>query len=358
MRFVPWLTLTLVAIAAFLTFAPNLLLHFILDLVISYSLIVTVASGLAAIAATTSVVRARNADSRRIVSLAVLSVSILLLAVTVQREWLSLARIDFDFTADGVRLSGTLYKPLGSGPFPAVVMAHGSPPLPRRLYAVWADQLTRAGYAVLIFDKRGTGLSQGSYDVENNAARAVLERHGKDLAAAIDALADDTRINPLRISIVGISQAGWTVPAALSHTKHLRSFVLISGPVASTAEESAYSNSTGELAGSDWVRRRAKADAAVARTLPTGFDPVPLLRASKVRGHWIFGTRDASIPVTRSLQNLNGLVREGQPYSFEVLNDADHLLLNWQSGVPDFDKRMWSSLKRELDNAAIGSSPH
>lgn len=138
------------------------------------------------------------------------------------------------------------------------------------------------------------------------------------------------------------------MPVALQHTQNVASFVLISGPTCTNREEATYSDTTGERAGADWARRRLDADAQVLKAGPGGFDPLPYLRGTNIRGHWIFGSRDASIPVTRSSAILDELIATGRPYSYETLDEADHLQITWRGGVPDFDPRVWAILKREL----------
>jgi dipeptidyl aminopeptidase/acylaminoacyl peptidase len=60
---------------------------------------------------------------------------------------------EFSFESDGETLNGTLHKPEGEGPFPAVVAMHGSGPGERDspIYLHLARALTEAGTAVLLF---------------------------------------------------------------------------------------------------------------------------------------------------------------------------------------------------------------
>lgn len=351
MRNVSWLSVLLMLVGAAVVLLPNLLLHFVLDALYSYRAIALGLSGAAMAALCFSALRAHKGSIRRGVAIGGLAIAVAVSGFALYRDWLSYPRAEFSVRADGAILRGTLFQPAATGRFPAAIIAHGSPAVPRRLYAVWAEALVREGFAVLIFDKRGTGDSQGSYDKDNNGSSQVLELHGRDLAAVADALAADARIDRTRISFVGLSQAGWTVPVALQHTSNIASFVLISGPTCTGREEGVFSDATGESVGADWVRRRADADAAVAKAGPGGFDPLPYLRNSNVRGHWVFGSRDASIPVTRSKTLLDELIAEGKPYSYDVLDEADHLLIVWRGGVPDFDPRMWAILRRNLNKS-------
>ena len=118
--------------------------------------------------------------------------------------------VRFSNTAAGIELAGTLTIPTGDGPFPTVVTISGSGPQDRdetilghRPFAVLADHLARHGVAVLRFDDRGVGESEGDFAsatsldfaddaeaaTERNAVlqrklfRIVLEEPDADIAA-------------------------------------------------------------------------------------------------------------------------------------------------------------------------------
>jgi alpha-beta hydrolase superfamily lysophospholipase len=67
------------------------------------------------------------------------------------------------FENGDVRLSYRLDRPEGRGPFPAVVVGHGSGRMTQRDFQFYADGLRRRGFAVLRYDKRGVGASTGTF---------------------------------------------------------------------------------------------------------------------------------------------------------------------------------------------------
>jgi len=92
----------------------------------------------------------------------------------------------FANTSGQLKLEGTITKPKGAGPFPALVLISGSGPqnrngelLGHKPFWVIADYLARKGIAVLRYDERGVGDSEGdfsqatSYDLKGDAADAV-----------------------------------------------------------------------------------------------------------------------------------------------------------------------------------------
>lgn len=74
----------------------------------------------------------------------------------------SFLRTDIEFNADETALRGWFYTPEGSGPFPAIVMAHGFAALKEMGLVPYAERFVEAGFAVLAFDHRNFGASDGT----------------------------------------------------------------------------------------------------------------------------------------------------------------------------------------------------
>lgn len=71
-------------------------------------------------------------------------------------------RTEVEFGADGATLRGWLYRPEGStGRLPVVVMAHGFSAVKEMYLDAYAAVFSQAGLAVLVFDNRGFGASDG-----------------------------------------------------------------------------------------------------------------------------------------------------------------------------------------------------
>lgn len=113
---------------------------------------------------------------------------------------------ELQFANGPVTLSGTLTLPAGPGPHAALVLVHGSNALTRAVFGPWSRYFAGLGYAVLAYDKRGTGKSTGDW---KQADFAVL---GADVLAAVRSLAARPDIRADRIGLWGASQAGWIMP--------------------------------------------------------------------------------------------------------------------------------------------------
>jgi pimeloyl-ACP methyl ester carboxylesterase len=124
-------------------------------------------------------------------------------------------REQVEFVAKGVRLRGELILPQAARDIlsPGVVLVHGSGPQDRHGYAsimaLIAERFAQAGFAVLSYDKRGVGASQGDW---TTAGFDVL---GADAHAGLAFLRNHAGIDPENVGFSGSSQAGWVAAAAV-----------------------------------------------------------------------------------------------------------------------------------------------
>ncbi len=128
----------------------------------------------------------------------------------------------------GIKLAGTLTLPEGEGPFPAVVMISGSGPQNRdeelmghKPFWVIADHLTNNGIAVLRYDDRGVGGSEG------DAASSTTYDFVGDALSAVSYL--KSRPEVLEIGLVGHSEGGIIAPIAASKSDEVDFIVLMAG---------------------------------------------------------------------------------------------------------------------------------
>ncbi len=139
---------------------------------------------------------------------------------------------EVSFSSNGqIVLAGTLTVPSGTGKFPAAILLSGSGPRDRdeslaghQPFLVLADALTRAGIAVLRYDKRGFGKSTGDY------ASATAEDFASDAESAIAYLKTRPEIDGGKIGLVGHSEGGILAPMVAMKSRDVAFIVLLAGP--------------------------------------------------------------------------------------------------------------------------------
>jgi dienelactone hydrolase len=234
--------------------------------------------------------------------------------------------------SSGVTLAGFLYLPPGTGPFPGVVLVHGSGQV-RALDQTWlAMNFVDRGYAVLSYDKRGVGDSGGEYrGVGPRNSDSLIRVLAGDAVAGLEALARDARIDRRRLGLAGGSQAGWIIPNAAARFPAAFA-VILSGPLVTVGQEIYYSdvfeNTDRPLLGVDSILGTYAG--------PAGFDPVPDVRRMNGAVYWVWGEQDRSIPAVRSAIIGRGLIDElgRQSWRTITLPSGDHALLDTGTGQP------------------------
>jgi hypothetical protein len=138
---------------------------------------------------------------------------------------------DVTFASKGkdVKLAGTLTRPKGDGPFPAVVLISGSGPQDRdesllghKPFLVLADHLTRMGIMVLRHDDRGVGKSTGKF------TSATSRDFADDAAGAVAFL--KARKDVGKIGLMGHSEGGIIAPMVAAANADVGFIVLLAGP--------------------------------------------------------------------------------------------------------------------------------
>lgn len=310
--------------------------------------------------------------------------------------------VSFNSTTADVSLRGTLTMPRGSGPFPAIVLVGGSGPTDRdettaghKPFLVLADYLTRKGFAVLRYDKRGIAQSTGSYEA------ATLQQLAGDAQSAVAYLKSRKEVDPKRLGILGHSEGGILAAIVAKNSPDVNWLVLLATP-ASNGERTLLRQSeliarTGGLPEDQITRsqqfdrlayaivRQEKSRAAVetklndlveksglSASMPPAalqaqfrlmttpwfrdfldFEPQPLLEQLQCPVLAVNGDRDLQVDADNSVPLLRKAYEKSGNKDFTVLEieGVNHLFQKAQSGSPALYGAIQETMAPEVLNA-------
>jgi len=145
---------------------------------------------------------------------------------------------EITFRSGPFKVVGDLKLPSGTGPHPVVVFVHGDGPNNRTssgTYPPIMSRMHRAGYATFAWDKPGTGESTGEFD-----RRILFEQRARVLLDAIAVLKNHPALDPDRIGLWGVSQAGYVMPVALAQSEDIAFMIAVSCPGEAGIDQTAY----------------------------------------------------------------------------------------------------------------------
>ena len=271
------------------------------------------------------------------------------------------------FGSAGVELSGTLYLPKDGRALGAVVVTHSASSATRDLplYTHLKTMLPSLGYAVFVYDRRGSGKSGGDLAASDYALLA------DDAIAAVRMLKADPRMDPKRVGIWGQSQGGWIAVLAASRSAEVAFVVSVSAPVvtpdvqmifystnslrvngypqaeidqmvATRNAVDAYMRGTGDRETAQrlvdaarlrpWFKLTYMGDTVKDRELSRWrreieHDPMRTLEQVGVPALMIFGAVDPIVPVDISVQRLRGAAATHPEMRVVVIGGADHAMM-------------------------------
>lgn len=244
------------------------------------------------------------------------------------------------FQSDGVTLAGTVHLPKGTGPFPAVVLVHGSGKEARESDEYGA-YLASHGLVVLTYDKRGVAQSGGRYCpgiapwfMCFQTPSSVYDQLTHDASAAVNTVAQLPQVG--KIGLWGFSQGGWVAPIAASLNPNIDFLVQLSAPAVTLREENYIEKLMGHYP--EPLFPDAATIAAHMANAPKGFFyPQSYLEQLRIPSLWLYGGKDREIPVDASIQNLHTWKPDDPQVTIKVYPEADHnLRLPGEGGSPAF----------------------
>jgi pimeloyl-ACP methyl ester carboxylesterase len=279
------------------------------------------------------------------------------------------------FESVGTRMTGVLIEPPGTdAKRPLVVMVHGSE-RNSPIGGVYGYAMAAQGIAVFVYDKRGTGGSEGEY-TQN------FELLAADAAKALETARGLAAGRHGRAGFFGGSQGGWVAPLAATRSKAdfvAVGFGLVASPIEEDREQmvsevraaglgrdadalvTRLSAATGrlllsnfregydkldavraEMAGKPWAATIAgEHSGAIARMsndelrrvgrarfdnleLIWNYDAVAALRKLDAPLLWVLAGEDREAPIKTTMTALTDLKAAGKPFDIYLFPDTDH----------------------------------
>ena len=302
------------------------------------------------------------------------------------------------FTSGDLELRAKLVTPPGEGPFATIVLVHGSGDESAVDYYFEPYLYAAHGFASLVFDKRGTGESEGDY-LQN------FHVLSDDVVAAVRWLRTQPGVDPDNIHLAGFSQGGWIAPLAALKDQRIRSVLVGYGVMKPVTSEDRWGylyalqqNGFGdaEIAAADsinaviedivdrhvnrWAELGDMVDAvrgepwfeavkgsdsmlgAVAEQrfplwgmrayvwwklgahrepafIDRLYDPVPTMQQLAIPSLWILAGQDSSAPAQWTVDELQKLRDAGKPVEYFVYPHAEHGILRFTPGA-DGERKM------------------
>jgi len=260
---------------------------------------------------------------------------------------------DVKFKSQGITLAGSILIPKKT--LAAVVIVHGSDPVKREME--FAKRLAKEGIAVLTYDKRGVGESEGVYVGPtvgtNNIDTTNLNLLSQDANSAVKTFQSHLKNKKLPIGLVGFSQAGWIMPIAASNNQQIDFMVLFSCPTITTLEQLRFqfytngNNNFWENHTDSDAREHTKNDPDKYQFTAT--DPKTSLNTLSIPGLWLFGEKDIQIPVKLCIEQLNTLKAQGKPFEYTLFPKLGHNTVSDNDTTPFDISVQW--IKRHVFNS-------
>lgn len=268
--------------------------------------------------------------------------------------------VDFATGMDAA-LPGTLSVPKGEGPFPVVVLVHGSGPNdrdesigPNKPFRDLAHGLAEQGIAVLRYEKRTKAHPEEFADMDFTVDRETVD----DAVAAVNQLLEDPRIDPERVFVAGHSLGAMMGPRIAQRAPAIAGLILLAPtgrPLQDVVLEQVryLAAADGEIspeeqAGIDEIAAKAKAVATLDAATPAS----ETLLGLPAR-YWIDLRNYDPIAVARELPQPIMIVQGGRDYQVTVEGDFSR----WQAAFAD-DGRVQLQLFPTLNHLLIaGTGP-
>lgn len=235
-------------------------------------------------------------------------------------------------------LGCTLTIPPGQGRRPALTFGHGAGESPRAFNLFQERYLNHLGLVTLNCDKRGVAQSGGVYPGEFPGVPAV-DQYARDIEAQARFLAAQPEVDPARVGIAGVSQAGWIMPLAASREPAIRFMLGFVSPTLTQGETDLWANLNAQGQAPP-TRTDEEMEAEVRANGRSGVDPMPAIRAMRIPAIWLWGGKDRIVPSRLCVERLDPVAKEpGRDFTYRIFPGGTHGLILTANGLIEEQSR-------------------
>ncbi len=230
------------------------------------------------------------------------------------------------FVTNGdIKIRYKLDLPEGDGPFPAVVFGPGSGNISAdfRMHVAQTKELLELGFAVMRYDKRGTGESDGEVvglSLANSPETIPLL--AADMNAVLQQLLQTPEIDTDRVGLYGVSQATWYMPLVAESAAEIGFMIVLTGGVMPVGLNIRYEIlSLHEGRGVEESQQLLEGYSG-----ELGFDPRPSLRALEIPMLYLLGEQDPNGPFRVNRDEIELLKDQGKDITLVTYANGVHAL--------------------------------
>jgi len=235
-----------------------------------------------------------------------------------------LIRNDFEVTNGDITISASLYLPENStSQFPVVIMVPGSAQDTRESYVPYVPVIQGIGYAVVLYDKRGTGRSTGDFvTVSSTNSKQTIRLRANDVSSIVEYLKNHPKIKKNSIGLLASSQGTWVASSVYNLTRDIDFIINYSGGVASVGESDYYD----EIMDNDSMSIDEGNSRVSDFNGVKGFNPLSIIKKLEIPVLWVYGDLDQSHPGLHDISVLKGLNKSN--FSIELIKNMNHDLID------------------------------
>ena len=265
------------------------------------------------------------------------------------------SEVEFNVGQGERALPGTLSLPKGAGPFPAIVLVHGSGPHdrdettgPNKPFRDLAHGLAERGIAVLRYEKRTKAHPDEFADMDFTVDRETVD----DAVAAVTQLRADPRIDAARAFVAGHSLGAMLAPRIAQRAPEVAGLILLAPTARSlqdvVVEQVDYlAKSDGAVSDEEQTQIDAITRQAAAVTTLTPETPAKDTLLGLPARYWLDLNRYDPVAVANQIPQPILIVQGGRDY--QVTPDGDYAV--WQAafeGSPRVQLRLFPALNHLL----------